>query len=157
MMSSRERGAVEKSVVEMRELSTEECQARFSEILDLYEAVGWTNYTTRPERLRAGYAGSLAAWGAFEGDKLVGIVRVVGDGATIVFVQDLIVVPSYQRRGIGAQLMRAVIERFLDVYQMELLTDDGSGACALYERLGFVRSDAMGCVAYVRVASEQSA
>ncbi len=157
MMSSRERGAVEKSVVEVSELSTEECQARFSEILDLYEAVGWTNYTTRPERLRAGYAGSLAVWGAFVGEKLVGVVRVVGDGATIVFVQDLIVAPMHQRRGIGAQLVRAVMHRFSDVYQMELLTDDGSGACALYERLGFVRSDAMGCVAYVRVASEQSA
>ena len=152
MMSSRERGAVEKSVVEVRELSTEECQARFSEILDLYEAVGWTNYTTRPERLRAGYAGSLAVWGAFEGENLVGVVRVVGDGATIVFVQDLIVVPSYQRRGIGTQLMYAVMHRFSDVYQMELLTDDGSGACTLYERLGFARSDAMGCVAYIRIS-----
>lgn len=148
---------MEKGVVEVRELSTDERQTRFNEILDLYEEVDWTNYTTRPERLRAGYAGSLAVWGAFVGEKLVGVVRVVGDGATIVFVQDLIVAPMHQRRGIGAQLMRAVIERFLDVYQMELLTDDGSGACALYERLGFVRSDAMGCVAYVRVASEQSA
>ena len=175
-MRSREGGAVEKGVVEVRELSSDERQIRFNEILDLYEAVGWTNYTSHPEALRAGYAGSLAAWGAFAGDKLVGIVRVVGDGndtpnpepqyagadtmtlrvvgdgATIVFVQDLIVAPSYQRAGIGTQLMRAVINRFADVYQMELLTDDGSGACALYERLGFVRSDAMGCVAYIRIS-----
>ena len=150
MMSSREGGAVEKGVVEVRELSSDELQIRFNEILDLYGAVGWTNYTSHPEALRAGYACSLAAWGAFEGDKLVGIVRVVGDGATIVFVQDLIVAPSHQRSGIGAQLMQAVVNRFSDVYQMELLTDDGSAACALYERLGFVRSDAMGCVAYVR-------
>ena len=151
-MRSREGGAVEKGVVEVRELSSDERQIRFNEILDLYEAVGWTNYTSHPEALRAGYAGSLAAWGAFAGDKLVGIVRVVGDGATIVFVQDLIVAPSYQRAGIGTQLMRAVINRFADVYQMELLPDDGSGACALYERLGFVRSDAMGCVAYIRIS-----
>ena len=152
MMSSREGDAVEKDVVEVRELSSDERQIRFSEILYLYEAVGWTNYTSRPEALRAGYAGSLATWGAFAGDKLVGIVRVVGDGATIVFVQDLIVAPSHQRTGIGAQLMRSVMNRFSDVYQMELLTDDGSGACALYESLGFVRGDAMGCVSYVRVA-----
>ena len=32
--------------------------------------------------------------------------------------------------------MRAVMNRFSDVYQMELLTDDGSDACALYESLG---------------------
>lgn len=138
--------------VEVRELLPSERDSRFIEILALYETVGWTNYTNRPERLRTGYAGSLAVWGAFAGDKLVGIARAVGDGATIVFVQDLIVVPSYQRRGIGKQLMQAVIERFSDVYQMELLTDDGSGACALYERLGFTCSDAMGCVAYIRVS-----
>ena len=144
---------MEKEVVEVRELSTDECQTRFNEILGLYEAVGWTNYTARPERLRAGYACSLAVWGAFAGDKLVGVVRVVGDGATIVFVQDLIVAPSHQRSGIGKRLMSAVTNRFSNVYQMELLTDDGSAACALYERLGFVRSDAMGCAAYIRVAA----
>lgn len=146
---------MEKDVVEVRELTADESLARFDEILDLYEAVGWTNYTARPERLRAGYACSLAVWGAFAGDRLVGVVRVVGDGATIVFVQDLIVAPSHQRMGIGTQLMRAVMNRFSDVYQMELLTDDGSDACALYESLGFVRGDEMGCVSYVRVAREQ--
>ncbi|WP_206390944.1 GNAT family N-acetyltransferase [Olsenella sp. An285] len=143
---------MEKDVVEVRELTADVSLTRFNEILALYGAVGWTNYIARPDTLRAGYEGSLAAWGAFAGDKLVGVVRVVGDGVTIVFVQDLIVAPSHQRRGIGAQLMQAVMNRFSDVYQMELLTDDGSGACALYERLGFVRSDAMGCVSYVRVA-----
>ena len=144
---------MDKDVVEVRELSADECQTRFNEILGLYEAVGWTNYTACPERLRAGHVGSLAVWGAFAGDRFVGIVRVVGDGATIVFVQDLMVAPSHQRMGIGTKLMRAVMNRFSDVYQTELLTDDGSGACALYERLGFVRSDAMGCVSYVKVAA----
>ena len=54
MMSSREGDAVEKDVVEVRELSSDERQTRFNEILDLYEAVGWTNYTSRPGALRAG-------------------------------------------------------------------------------------------------------
>ena len=157
MMNAQEGGVVEKDVIEVRELSLDERQTRFNEILALYGAVGWTNYTARPDTLRAGYAGSLAVWGAFAGDRLVGVVRVVGDGVTIVFVQDLIVAPSHQRTGIGTQLMRAVMNRFSDVYQMELLTDDGSGVCALYERLGFVRSDAMGCVAYVRVAAGSGA
>ena len=114
---------MEKDVVEVRELTADESLTRFNEILALYGAVGWTNYTARPDTLRAGYEGSLAAWGAFAGDRLVGVVRVVGDGATIVFVQDLIVAQSHQRTGIGTQLMRAVMNRFSDVYQLELLTD----------------------------------
>ena len=138
--------------VTIRELSPGERESRFGEILGLYEAVGWTNYTARPETLLVGYAGSLAVWGALAGDKLVGIARVVGDGATIVFVQDLIVAPPHQRAGIGTQLMRAVMARFPDVYQLELLTDDAPRTRAFYESLGLARSDAMGCVAYVRVA-----
>lgn len=138
--------------VTIRELSPGEWESRFGEILGLYGAVGWTNYTARPETLLAGYAGSLAVWGALVGDELVGIARVVGDGATIVFVQDLIVAPSHQRTGIGTQLMRAVMERFSDVYQLELLTDDAPRTHAFYESLGLTSSDTMGCVAYVRVA-----
>ena len=141
--------------VAIRELSPGERESRFGDILGLYEAVGWTNYTARPEALRAGYAGSLAVWGAFAGDELVGIVRVVGDGVTIVFVQDLIVAASRRHEGVGTRLMRAVMDRFAGVYQMELLTDEGSEACTLYESLGFFRSDAMGCVAYVRVARDE--
>lgn len=145
-------GMVSGNSVEVRELSPDAREARFGEILRLYETVGWASYTARPEALRSGYAGSLAVWGAFLGDELIGVVRVVGDGETIVFVQDLIVAPPHQRKGVGTRLMRAVMERFSGVYQMELLTDDAPTTCAFYESLGFARSDAMGCVAYVRAS-----
>ena len=39
------------------------------------------------------------------------MVRVVGDGASVILIQDLLVHPEYQRKGIGDQLMRAVLEK----------------------------------------------
>ena len=57
---------------EIRELGTAEREARIAEILDLYQAVGWVNYTSRPAMVRAALAGSLAVWGAFAGERLVG-------------------------------------------------------------------------------------
>ena len=36
---------------------------------------------------------------AYDEDRLVGLIRVVGDGLTIVFIQDLLVYPQYQRQG----------------------------------------------------------
>ena len=35
--------------------------------------------------------------GAYKQNELLGIIRVVGDGATIIFIQDILVFPEYQR------------------------------------------------------------
>lgn len=121
------------------------------EILDLYESVGWTNYTARPEMLKVAYENSLLTLAAYEDKALVGIVRVVGDGASIVFIQDLLVRPEFQRKGIGTALMRAVLERYPAVYQMELMTDDTEKTVAFYQSMGFQRAESLGCRAFLRM------
>ena len=68
-----------------------------SEILPLYESVGWTNYTSNPRMLERAYNNSLCTFAAYVDGNVVGIVRAVGDGASLVFVQDLLVSPQYQR------------------------------------------------------------
>lgn len=117
----------------------------------LYDAVGWTNYIERFDRLLAGLQNSLCVLGAFEEDRLVGLIRAVGDGETIVFVQDLLVLPLYQRRGIGSRLLRAVLDRFQSVYQFELLTDDAPSSAAFYRACGLTPADELGCRAFVRM------
>lgn len=83
------------------------------EILRLYNEVGWIAYTEKPEVLEQGYKNSLLVLAAYEKDELLGIIRVVGDGHTIVFVQDILVFPNYQRKGIGTALLKAVLYRYL--------------------------------------------
>lgn len=122
----------------------------FDELLSLYESVGWTSYTAYPNRLRQAYENSLFVAGAYDGGRLIGAVRAVGDGVSIVFIQDLLVRPEYQRRGVGTRLMRMVMERYASVYQMELLTDDTPGTVAFYRSLGFERVGAIGCCAFIR-------
>lgn len=109
---------------------------REEEILPLYASVGWTAYTDAPDALRRGFAGSLLTLAAYEGKTLAGLVRAVGDGETVVLVQDLLVFPQYQRRGIGTALMRAVMERFAGVRQLQLVTDDTEKTLAFYRSLG---------------------
>ena len=72
-----------------------------ADILRLYESVGWTAYTDHPEVLRKGFENSMLILTAYEGDQLLGIIRAVGDGYTVVFIQDILVFPEYQRKGIG--------------------------------------------------------
>ena len=94
---------------------------REEEILPLYASVGWTAYTDESDALREGFARSLLTLAAYEGKTLAGIVRAVGDGATVVLVQDLLVFPQFQRRGIGTALMRAMMERFANVRQLHIV------------------------------------
>lgn len=121
-------------------------------ILPLYTAVGWTNYTDRPEMLKNALHHSLLVLGAFDDDgRLVGLLRAVGDGSSVVFIQDVLVYPEYQRQGIGTALFRALMERFPDVYQMELFTDDTPETAAFYRSLGFVRDSEIGCCGFMKM------
>ena len=68
------------------------------EIWQLYTQVGWTAYTENMTALERGYKNSLLVLAAYENEELLGIVRVVGDGATIILVQDILVYPQKQRQ-----------------------------------------------------------
>ena len=121
------------------------------DIINLYRSVGWTNFLERIGILEEAYTNSLCVLGAYDDDRLIGIIRAVGDGRTIVFVQDIIVLPEYQRKGIGTKLLKAVMDKYHDVYQMELLTDNTVKTKAFYRSVGFTASDDIGCVAFIRM------
>ena len=120
------------------------------EILNLYTQVGWTAYTEDMSALERGYKNSLLILAAYENDELRGIVRAVGDGATIILVQDILVYPKYQRQGIGTALLKAVLDRFSDVRQIQLVTDNTPKTVAFYKSLGFVDFAEMGCCGFMR-------
>lgn len=120
-----------------------------AEILPLYTSVGWTAYTEKPDTLRQGFEHSLLTLAAYENGQLLGLVRTVGDGCTIVFVQDILVFPEHQRRGIGTALLQAVLERFSRVRQVELATDHTPKTIAFYKSLGFWELSEMGCCGFM--------
>lgn len=120
------------------------------EILRLYNEVGWIAYTEKPEVLEQGYKNSLLVLAAYENDELLGIIRVVGDGHTIVFVQDILVFPNYQRKGIGTALLKAVLDRYPEVRQIELVTDNTPKTVAFYKSLGFKEFSEIGCCGFMR-------
>lgn len=123
----------------------------FDTILNLYSGVGWTNYTDKPGMLKKAYENSLLALGAYDGDKLIGVIRIVGDGVSVVFVQDILVFPEYQHKGIGTLLLREAMNRFSEVYQMELITDNTPKTISFYQSLGFVNAGDMGCCAFMKM------
>lgn len=122
-----------------------------SEILNLYSSVGWTAYTDHPEVLKRGFEMSLLTLAAYEGDTLLGIVRTVGDGETVVFLQDLLVFPEHQRKGVGSALLKAVLHRYSHVRQVQLCTDDTEKTKAFYRSCGFRELSEIGCCGFMKV------
>lgn len=121
------------------------------EILNLYASVGWTAYTDYPEVLQKGFENSMLTLAAYEGEQLLGIIRTVGDGHTIVFVQDILVFPWYQRKGIGSALLQAILDRYSHVRQIELATDNDPETIAFYKSMGFREMSEIGCCGFMRI------
>jgi len=87
----------------------------------------------------------ISAWDAGE---LVGLVRVVGDGVTVAYIQDLLVHPTHQRQGIGRALLTEVLAETPHIRQVYITTDDAAGnshVVALYRSLGFRPTPDLGC------------
>ena len=104
------------------------------------------------QMLEKAYKNSLCTLGAYTAQgRLVGIIRAVGDGASILFIQDIIVLPEFQRKGIGTDLLRAIIRRYPDVYQTELMTDNTDKTIAFYKSLGFTPATEFGCLGFMKL------
>ena len=130
---------------------TKETSVSIDDVLHLYQAVGWTNYTNQPQMLEQSLAHSLAIYVARDGEEIVGLVRLVGDGFSSVFVQDLIVLPSYQRQGIGSALMKQALADYKDVYQVQLATDESEKTLGFYRSLGFETLSSFQCTGMIWV------
>ena len=120
-------------------------------VLHLYQAVGWTTYTHQPQMLEMSLSHSLEIYTALDGDAVVGLVRLVGDGFSSVFVQDLIVLPSYQGQGIGNDLMKEALGDFKDAYQIQLATEQTEKNLNFYRSLGFETLSTYDCTGMILV------
>jgi hypothetical protein len=124
---------------------------KLEDVLHLYQAVGWTNYTHQPMMLEKALSHSLAIYLALDGDAVVGLVRLVGDGFSSVFVQDLIVLPTYQRQGIGSRLMKEALEDFKEAYQVQLATEQTEKNVGFYRSMGFETLSTYDCTGMIWV------
>lgn len=128
---------------------------KLEDVLHLYQAVGWTNYTNQPQMLEQALSHSLVIYLALDGDAVVGLIRLVGDGFSSVFVQDLIVLPSYQRQGIGSSLMKQALGNFKEAYQVQLATEETEKNVGFYRSMGFEILSTYDCTGMIWINREK--
>ncbi|WP_054777240.1 GNAT family N-acetyltransferase [Lacticaseibacillus saniviri] len=106
----------------------------------LYTAVGWKAYTQDMPSLMQALQHSvlITAWAE---DDLVGLIRGVTDGHSILYIQDLLVLPAYQRQGIATRLMQQLRSAY-PTGQTVLLTDDKAATKRFYTSVGMKDVDA---------------
>lgn len=107
------------------------------ELRQLYAAVGWSAYTADVPALARAVDNSTYVVSARAGNELVGLARVLSDDVSIFYLQDILVRPDFQHRGLGSSLLAACLERFDHVRQKVLLTDDQPSQHRFYESMGF--------------------
>jgi GNAT superfamily N-acetyltransferase len=115
---------------ETRELTPES-------VLALYRANEWSS-ANKPELLHKALLASHSLFTAWDDTRLVGLGNAISDCYLVVYYPHLLVLPEYQRRGIGTELMRRLMARYKGFHQHMLVADEG--ALDFYRKCGFERA-----------------
>lgn len=108
--------------------------------LDLRASVGWK--VLKEAQAEKALKNSLITITAYVEGKAVGMGRIVGDGAVICYVQDLVVRPEYQKLGVGRIIMERLIEFVTDIKEKDaeimMCLMCAKGREHFYEKFGFI-------------------
>jgi GNAT superfamily N-acetyltransferase len=120
-------------------LSYREISPTVQEYNQMRDHVGWGAYTNT-EAVARGLEQSLFHVTVRDGDELIGMGCVIGDGAITFYIQDVIVREDYRGQGIG----KAIMERIMDYIAQSATIDAVVGLFAakeketFYERFDFI-------------------
>ena len=103
----------------------------------LFVAVGWSDGSDTPEMIgnyNIPFKNSTLVISAWDGERLVGAVRVLSDRMFRSVIYDLLVLPEFQNRGIGRELLRRCVAHYP---KSEWLVGTEKHIAGYYEKLGF--------------------
>ncbi len=105
------------------------------EIADLRELVGWNRMEEAFENKKMN---NLFELGCYEDGKLIGYLNVVSNKVTDAYIQDVMIAPGFQGKGIGTELMKRAILRIkgMDIYMISVIYAD-ERLRRFYEKFGF--------------------
>src|SRR5215831_9390400 len=109
--------------------------------LDQLYLVSWPNHRA-PYDFRQELEHALAYVCAYDGDDLIGFVRLAWDGGVHAFLLEPTVRPDFRRRGIGRILVAWVVAVARECGLEWVYVDYEPNLCSFYEACGFWPTDA---------------
>ena len=116
--------------------------------LKLRKTTGLNAYNRPIDIAQKGLDNSLYGISVYSNDELIGMARVIGDGYTCFYVQDVIVNPNYQGKGIGKKIMKKIMTYLDNVEENAIVAlMSAKGKESFYEQFGFIKrpNDTYGC------------
>ena len=105
----------------------------------LRDTAGWGNIP--PAQAQKAVLNTPFSITALDGEKVVGMGRLVGDGSLIWYIQDLVVLPEYQKQGIGSCIMDRLLDFAVNTGLEDTTVTIGlmaaKGKESFYKKFGF--------------------
>ena len=114
---------------------TEEKKFTQDQVQELFLSVGWIS-GQYPQRVYKALMHSETVITAWDGDRLVGLARLIDDSELVAYMHYVVVHPDYHGHGIAGEMMRRVKEKYKDYLYIELMPEESKNA-AFYQRHGF--------------------
>ena len=108
-----------------------------ADIRALYEAAGWWQDGTDEAEIAPLIRGSFRFAAAIADGRLVGMGRVLSDGVSDGYIQDVTVLPEFRGMGIGAAIIRFLSDQCVQAGLTWIGLVAEPGTVPFYERLGF--------------------
>ena len=109
----------------------------------LYDAVGWGSYDEKVSE--KALANTMYSVSVYDDDKIIGYGRIIGDGICFLYIHDVMVIPKYQNKKIGSQIMNKLLEKVNQIKIEYPYVRDNMGASKgkekTYERFGFIKRE----------------
>ena len=110
-----------------------------NEVARVFDSSGIVRPTKDLPRIQRMLESSNLLISAWDENRLIGVARALTDYSYCCYLSDLAVDASYQKRGIGREMLRMVREAIGD--DVSLILTSSSGAMDYYPKVGFALAD----------------
>ena len=102
--------------------------------------VGWG--TRKNDIVEIALSNSIYSVCAYEDDKIIGYGRIIGDKTIFLYIQDIMVIPEYQNKEVGTNIMKNILEKIDELKKINpnirVYLGASEGKEEFYKKFGFI-------------------
>ena len=109
----------------------------------LFDMVGWGSYDS--DISKKALTNTLYSVSIYDDNKIIGFGRIIGDGICYLYIHDVMVIPDYQNKGIGTEIMNKLLAKVSEIKKenpyVRVYLGASKGKEEFYQRFGFIKRE----------------